>query len=216
MRSESGIATVYRVRRFMGRLIQFVAVEVPSRGHERVTVHKSPVTTQSRPNKSGQRLKFPGPRTQAGKQGSSLNALRHGLTGQTVVLPSDDLAAYQRHCKDFPKNKPEIQPGQMLADLSWRLNRITAIETNLLAIAHLIMYEHRLSTRFQKMLKRLQEIQAVRAPQESSIRPTDGGFVFSKPISRPASSVATAKIKRIEQLRKPDRADVRLREPQPP
>src|SRR6266567_1391555 len=42
-----------------------------------------------------------GPRTEAGKQRSSVNALRHGLTGQTVVLPSDDLAAYERHCKEF-------------------------------------------------------------------------------------------------------------------
>jgi hypothetical protein len=176
-----------------------------------------------------------GPRTQAGKQRSSLNALRHGLTGQTVVLPSDDLAAYQRHCKEFhdqylPKNKTEIQLAQTLADLSWRLNRITAIETNLLtlgiteqsntvdtendqvcaalamakafreqnqAMANLSMYEQRLSTRFQKTLKLLQEIQAVRAAQEGAdmyaaarilqmhkneklpYNPTEDGFVFS-------------------------------------
>ena len=80
-----------------------------------------------------------GPRTVAGKQRSSLNALRHGLTGQTVVLPSDDLAAYQRHCKGFhdqyqPKNPTEVQLTQTVADLSWRLNRATAIETNMLAL----------------------------------------------------------------------------------
>src|SRR5216683_3296617 len=60
-----------------------------------------------------------GPRTVAGKQRSSLNALRHGLTGQTVVLPSDDLVAYERHCKGFfnqyqPKNPTEVQIGTAL------------------------------------------------------------------------------------------------------
>jgi len=31
-----------------------------------------------------------GPRTEPGKQRSSLNALGHGLTAQTAVLPSED------------------------------------------------------------------------------------------------------------------------------
>jgi len=176
-----------------------------------------------------------GPHTEAGKQRSSLNALRHGLTGQTIVLPSDDLAAYERHCKEFhdqyqPKNKTETQLTQSLADLSWRLNRITAIETNLLtlgiteqangvdiendqahtalamakafreqsqAMANIGMYEHRLSTRFQRTLKQLRELQAERLAHERSdmydaakilqmhkskkapYNPLDDGFVFS-------------------------------------
>lgn len=39
-----------------------------------------------------------GPVTPEGKRRVGLNALRHGLTGQTVVLPED---AYQKHCAQF-------------------------------------------------------------------------------------------------------------------
>ena len=35
-----------------------------------------------------------GPRTPEGKKRSSLNALRHGLSGQIVVLPNEDMQAY--------------------------------------------------------------------------------------------------------------------------
>jgi hypothetical protein len=81
-----------------------------------------------------------GPRTEDGKRRSSLNALRHGLTGQTIVLPSEDLAAYQRHTQRFsedlqPKGVVEEQLVQALSDASWRLNRVAALENNLLSLA---------------------------------------------------------------------------------
>src|SRR6266851_5293839 len=80
-----------------------------------------------------------GPKTEAGKQRSSLNALRHGLTGHTIVLPTEDLAAYQRFTKRFfddlkPQGILEEQLVQSLADTSWRLNRIPALENNLLTL----------------------------------------------------------------------------------
>src|ERR1700681_2142003 len=83
--------------------------------------------------------KSTGPRTEAGKQRSSLNALRHRLTGQTVVLPTEDRFAYQRHSKSFldecqPKGVVETQLVQSLIDTSWRMNRAAAIETNLLSL----------------------------------------------------------------------------------
>jgi hypothetical protein len=80
-----------------------------------------------------------GPKTSEGKKQSSLNALRHGLTGQIVVMPTEDLQAYQLHLKSFtdeyaPKGATESNLVQALADTSWRLNRVAALETNLLTL----------------------------------------------------------------------------------
>ncbi len=80
-----------------------------------------------------------GPKTAEGKQRSSLNALRHGLTGQIVVMPTEDLAAYQLHLASFtdeydPSGATEENLVQALADTSWRLNRVAALETNLLTL----------------------------------------------------------------------------------
>lgn len=38
-----------------------------------------------------------GPKTDAGKERSSLNATRHGFTGQTLVLCNDEKDAYEFH-----------------------------------------------------------------------------------------------------------------------
>ena len=83
--------------------------------------------------------KSTGPRTAAGKQRSSLNALRHGLTGHTIVLPTEDQSAYQRHSHAFldeyrPKGATETQLVQSLLDTSWQLNRAAAVETNLFSL----------------------------------------------------------------------------------
>jgi len=83
--------------------------------------------------------KSTGPRTAAGKQRSSLNALRHGLTGQTIVLPTEDHSAYQRHSQSFlseygPTGATETQLVQALIDTSWRMNRAAAVETNLFSL----------------------------------------------------------------------------------
>jgi len=80
-----------------------------------------------------------GPKTQAGKQRSSLNALRHGLTGQIIVLPGEDLEAYRRHVDSFideyhPKGATETHLVQSLADTAWRQNRVAALENNLLTL----------------------------------------------------------------------------------
>jgi hypothetical protein len=80
-----------------------------------------------------------GPKSVEGKRKSSLNALRHGLTGQIVVMPTEDLHAYQRHLESFtdeyrPQGPTEAHLVQALADTSWRLNRVAALETNLLTL----------------------------------------------------------------------------------
>ena len=85
-----------------------------------------------------------GPVTPEGKRRASLNALRHGLTGQTVVLPEDDLAAYQSSCAQFhaelkPQGLLETKAVQTIADTYWRLDRIRAMENNLFALG---VHEH--------------------------------------------------------------------------
>jgi hypothetical protein len=80
-----------------------------------------------------------GPVTPEGKRKASLNALRHGLTGQTVVLPEDDLAAYRNSCAQFhaelkPQGLLETRAVQTIADTYWRLDRIRAMENNLFAL----------------------------------------------------------------------------------
>ena len=130
-----------------------------------------------------------GPKTEAGKQRSSLNALRHGLTGQLVVMPSEDLQAYQLHLASFtgeyhPEGATETHLVESLADVSWRLNRIGSLEANLLsisyslaglvdglldqakALANLSLHSQRLSRQFERTIAQLRELQSVRRSQE--------------------------------------------------
>jgi len=126
-----------------------------------------------------------GPRTTAGKLRSSQNALRHGLTAASPVLPSENPATYEGHCRAFqheyqPATPTETHLVQELADASWRLRRIRQIEDEVLddigrppqvaidQIAKLGLYTSRLSRLFQKTVDQLRKIQSERHERERS------------------------------------------------
>jgi hypothetical protein len=74
-----------------------------------------------------------GPKTSEGKAKSSLNAVKTGLSGRTVLLHSDDAAVYEQHVRDYekelrPVGQRECDLAQSIADSAWRLSRIPALE----------------------------------------------------------------------------------------
>ena len=80
-----------------------------------------------------------GPKTEQGKLASSHNALKTGLTGRTIVLPTDDVAAYQSlvaliNQKFAPANDIEQHLTQTIADTEWRLLRIPTLESGFYAL----------------------------------------------------------------------------------
>ncbi len=74
-----------------------------------------------------------GPKTSAGKAKVAQNAVKTALTGRTVLLPFDDVDAYQQLLDDYVE---EFQPVgvierglvQSLVDTCWRLERIPGLE----------------------------------------------------------------------------------------
>ena len=80
-------------------------------------------------------------RTPEGKARSSMNALRHGLTARIVVLPTEDMDAYNAFSKEIvdsldAQTPVERQFAQTVADNQWRINRIRSIEDGMLGMGH--------------------------------------------------------------------------------
>jgi hypothetical protein len=145
---------------------------------------------------------------EAGKHRSSLTAFRHGITGHTMVMRSEDVVAYQTFTKGFfddlkPHGILEEQFVQSLADTSWRLNRSAAIEINLFGrglvenpeapplviakairektrlLAALSAHGERLSCHLEETLKQFLKLREKRRHPQEKEDLTAGGFVFS-------------------------------------
>jgi hypothetical protein len=83
-------------------------------------------------------LKSTGPVTSEGKAASSRNALKHGLTGNTVLLDSDDATEYQSRLDYYtglyqPESFEERRLVQAIHDATWRLDRVTNLESTIYA-----------------------------------------------------------------------------------
>ena len=84
-------------------------------------------------------LRSTGPKTDDGKQRASQNAVRHGLTAETVIVPLEDADDYQAFelavTADYEtETAVERELVLRLASLLWRLPRAISIETGLLQI----------------------------------------------------------------------------------
>jgi hypothetical protein len=84
-------------------------------------------------------LKSTGPKTETGKRASRCNAVRHGLTAETVIGTLEDAEVYKGFeaavTADYDaQSAVERELVLRLASLLWRLRRATTIETGLFEI----------------------------------------------------------------------------------
>jgi len=84
-------------------------------------------------------LKSTGPKTEAGKQVSRCNAVRHGLTAETVIGALEDAEDYKSFeaavAADYDaQSAVERELVLRLASLLWRLRRAITMETGLFEI----------------------------------------------------------------------------------
>src|SRR5215471_6962858 len=77
-------------------------------------------------------LKSTGPRTEEGKRRSRCNAIRHGLTAETVIAGLEDPEDYESfEATIIADYDPTTAVFLRLASVLWRLRRATGIETAL-------------------------------------------------------------------------------------
>jgi hypothetical protein len=75
-----------------------------------------------------------GPRTTAGKNASSRNAVKHNLSGSTfAILPGEDVDAFERLARAYreewkPNTEQEIFLVNTMVQSRWRLDRIARME----------------------------------------------------------------------------------------
>src|SRR4029078_8083939 len=88
-----------------------------------------------------------GPRSEHGKRRSRRNALRHGLSAETVIDVFEDPADYNALASainaDYrPRTNFELQLVSRLVSLLWRLHRAVAIERGFFSIEGRGFWEH--------------------------------------------------------------------------
>src|SRR5579875_3358491 len=101
---------------------------------------KQPSEARLRANRRNAQ-KSTGPKTEAGKHRSALNATRHGILSHVIHLPAEEMNSYNEFTNRYvaslqPVGAVETELANSCADLQFRLHRLAAAEHNLFAIGH--------------------------------------------------------------------------------
>ncbi len=112
----------------------------PEQPTDNTTPEKQLSDARLRANRANAK-KSTGPKTEAGKTRSALNATRHGILSQVIHLPEEELNSYHEFTEQYvsslnPVGMVETQLANSCADLQFRLHRLAAAEHNLFAIGH--------------------------------------------------------------------------------
>jgi hypothetical protein len=116
-----------------------------------------------------------GPRTELGKQHSSHNSLKHGLTASTVLIPGEDPAAYDKFKQDLiaywkPEGPGEVAFVDELISIQWRLQRCDRLEAAIFSVDvpdfkafnNVSLHAARLKRQYSATFKELAEVQKCR------------------------------------------------------
>jgi hypothetical protein len=136
-----------------------------------------------------------GPLTEEGKRKSRRNAVRHGLTAETVIDALEDAADYAAFemavTSDYDaRTAVERELVLRLASLLWRLRRATAIESGLFKIQaqHLLQFRRQRQTpEHQKSIENIYRFAIVPKDGEpENDEPSDGADNKPLPNADPA------------------------------
>src|SRR5262245_3899240 len=138
-------------------------------------------------------LKSTGPKTEAGQGTSRRNALRHGLTAETVIGALEDAEDYRGFeaaiTADYDaQSAVEWELLLRLASLLWRLRRATTIETGLFEI----QADHLGNFRRTQQISPASRDIVYALFNASSDRQAASGGLANVTATRPASGLASA------------------------
>src|SRR5215472_11943744 len=137
-------------------------------------------------------LKSTGPKTEAGKWTSRCNAVRHGLTAETVIGALEDAEDYKAVelaiTADYDaQSAVERELVLRLASLLWRLRRATIIETGLFEIQadHLSNFRrtHQISPLSREIVYALFDADSARQAPSHGVANTTGASSASRLVS---------------------------------
>ena len=102
--------------------------------------------------------RWTGPRTAAGKERSSMNALKHGLTSRRVVLPRENRAEFDSLLKELldesqPVGTLEFELVNDIAAALWRLRRVRGMECDLAEVAFGLKTSRQAREEFSLMMR---------------------------------------------------------------
>ena len=88
-----------------------------------------------------------GATTPAGQKKSSMNALRHGFTGQSVLVSAEEKPLYDNHAAAYleqyqPQTHEESNLIQQYADQQWTLHQISVQQMNVLTMLNMSNAHH--------------------------------------------------------------------------